>query len=71
MALLIYAQRLWIFLRKPRRRSRGGSANHAVEAMFRGSSDRPIQPVEIVLTFAHAHHVDSGLLHQGEVGVPA
>jgi hypothetical protein len=39
--------------------------------MFRGSSDRPIQPVEIVLTLAHAHHVDSGLLRQGEVGVPA
>ncbi len=81
VAFFVDPQRLGIFLRKPGRRGRGGSANHAVDAVFRGSSDGPIQPVEIVLTFAglhaapgkfaHAHHVDSGLLHQSEVGVPS
>lgn len=81
VAFFIDAQGLGIFLREPGRGSGGRSAYYGVDPVLRGGGDGVVQPVQFILAFAgfhaapgkfaHAHHVDSGLLHQREVGVPA
>ncbi len=80
-SVFIDAKGLWVLRREPRGRRIGGRADHDCDVVLRGECDGAVQPAEIVVAFggfhggpgelADAHDVEVGLLHQGEVGVPA
>ena len=80
-SVVVHAQRLRIFLRKPCGRRGRGRADNRIDVVLGCGSDGVVEPIEVVLAFFGLHaapgklrdtnHVNAGLLHQREIGVPA
>src|SRR2546426_12604058 len=80
-AVLIHPQSFRILLREPGGGGRRRRAKNCVDAVFRGSGDRTLQPIQVVLTLAwfhatpcelaHPHHTYAGLFHYPQVPFPA
>ena len=80
-AVLIHAESFRVLLREPSGWGRRWRAKNCVDAVFRGSGDRTLQPIQVELTLAwfhatpcelaHPHHTYAGLFHQRQVRFPA
>ncbi len=70
-----------VLLGEPGGRCGGGGAEHDGDVVLFGEADGVVEPVEVVVAFGGLHagpgelgdadEADVGLLHEGEVGVPA